>query len=101
KQLLADVRSGKIDTVLVYKVDRLTRSRCRTAAPPANRPQTGGAPDAPRAVCLYAHSDFLVILGFDRNDRKIRHPEVLDQRGPESGVFNQDLGGLMQLRLLS
>jgi site-specific DNA recombinase len=26
KQLLADVRSGKIDTVLVYKVDRLTRS---------------------------------------------------------------------------
>ena len=26
QQLLADVRAGKIDTVLVYKVDRLTRS---------------------------------------------------------------------------
>jgi site-specific DNA recombinase len=26
QQLLADVRSGKIDIVLVYKVDRLTRS---------------------------------------------------------------------------
>jgi site-specific DNA recombinase len=26
QQLLADLRSGKIDIVLVYKVDRLTRS---------------------------------------------------------------------------
>src|SRR5438034_9958899 len=26
QQLLADIRSGKIDTVLVYKIDRLTRS---------------------------------------------------------------------------
>jgi len=28
QQLLADVRAGKIDIVLVYKVDRLTRSLC-------------------------------------------------------------------------
>jgi site-specific DNA recombinase len=26
QQLLADIRAGKIDIVLVYKVDRLTRS---------------------------------------------------------------------------
>jgi site-specific DNA recombinase len=34
QQLLADVRSGKIDIVLVYKVDRLTRSLSDFAKPP-------------------------------------------------------------------
>ena len=49
---------------------------------------------------LYGHSDFLVVLGLDRNDREMRRLEFLDQRCPESGIFNQDVGGLMQLRLL-
>ena len=49
---------------------------------------------------LDGHSDFLVILGFDRNDREMRRLELLDQRCPDSGIFNQDVGGLMQLRVL-
>jgi hypothetical protein len=49
---------------------------------------------------LYGHSDFLVVLGLDRDDREIRRLEFLDQRCPHSGIFNQDVGGLMQLRLL-
>ena len=49
---------------------------------------------------LYGHSDFLVILGFDRNEREMRRLEFLDQRCPEPGIFNQDVGGLMQLRAL-
>ena len=49
---------------------------------------------------LYGHSDFLVMLGLDRNDREMRRLKFLDQRCPESGVFNQDLGGLVQLRML-
>src|SRR5205823_12931229 len=48
---------------------------------------------------LYRHSDCLVVLGLDRNDRELRL-EFLDQRCPESGVFNQDLRGLIQLRQL-
>src|SRR5215216_8203334 len=49
---------------------------------------------------LYEHSDFLVIFGFDRNDREMRRLEFLDQRSPDSGIFNQDVGGLMQPRVL-
>jgi hypothetical protein len=49
---------------------------------------------------LDGHSDFLVVLGLDPNDREMRRLELLDQRCPESGIFNQDLGSFMQLRLL-
>src|SRR5512138_312905 len=47
---------------------------------------------------LYGNSDFLVVLGLDRNYRE-RGLKFLDQRCPEAGIFNQDLRGLMQLRL--
>jgi hypothetical protein len=38
QQLLADVRAGKIDIVLVYKVDRLTRSLADFANRPRSHP---------------------------------------------------------------
>src|SRR4029453_9451237 len=50
---------------------------------------------------LYAHPDFLVMLGFDRNDGEIRRLEFLDKRRAKSGVCDQVLGGLMQLGQLS
>src|SRR5438094_6451365 len=48
---------------------------------------------------LDGHADFLVILRLDGNDREIRL-EFRDQRRPDCGIFNQDLGGLMQLCVL-
>jgi DNA invertase Pin-like site-specific DNA recombinase len=40
QQLLADVRAGKIDIVLVYKVDRLTRSLADFATTMSATPDT-------------------------------------------------------------
>jgi Resolvase, N terminal domain len=41
KKLLTDVRSGKITIVVVYKVDRLTRSLADFASPPSPRLRSG------------------------------------------------------------
>jgi DNA invertase Pin-like site-specific DNA recombinase len=55
QQLLADVRVGKIDIVLVYKVDRLTRSladlpssNCLTTGSRSYRPQSFNTSSAGR-----------------------------------------------------
>ena len=58
RKLLADVRAGKINTVVVYKVDRLTRSladfaklvgyrSCRSLSPSTPRPAWAGS----RSTC--------------------------------------------------